>query len=934
MSSLPAAEENMQQGDGRLRKQFFFADAILQIISAGILFYFLWPAVSRYQLAGFSGALVIILFSRLLLLSRTGNAAGPDNKAGIGILLSSMLNGALWGFAAVIIASLDGEHSPSVNMANVILIAVTISAFIGSALRPGPYLAFSLPALGSPLAFSILLHDVHSIIIWALFFMVSITLAATANKYSVMLARIRTVTRQNASLLQNLATARNQALKHQQQVVQANNDLQLQMEERERAEQQIRASERELSGILEDLQDTYIRLDADNIIRRISQSVQLLLGYTPEMLIGSHWDLMLADTTDSGNFLSALDARHGHLHNYEICFRHQDGNEVWVSISAHYVYSDSTIVGIEGTARDITEKRRADEALFGQKERLHVTLESIGDGVITTDLDGLVEYLNPRAEEMTGWKTAAALGNPLAAVMNLVDEDKGKLVELPIADWMDEGRRVALQEPAMLVHKDGNRQSAIELTGAPIRDSSGTVAGTVLVFHDVTKMRSLAKQLAYQATHDALTGLPNRIEFEKRAEQALRTAQSGKKQHAIFYIDLDQFKVVNDTCGHHAGDLLLQQITSLMQGLLRVSDTLARLGGDEFGVLLPGCPLHMAEAIAEKLRAAVDEYRFVWEGEAFRVGLSIGVVPVLSGSTGLTEILQSADSACYVAKERGRNRVHVSHPADVQVAEHRDKMQWMQRIQKALDEDLFTLYFQAIHPAGARKAASGLHGEILLRMKGGQEDVSSLIGPSSFLPTAERFHLMPQIDRWVINNALEAITRNTNAGIRLDMCAINISGQSMGDMEMLDFILKKLKSSSVSPHIICFEITESAVISNLDYARQFIIKLKEIGCSFALDDFGSGLSSFDYLKNLPVDYVKLDGSLIRDVATNKVSQAMVHAINYVAHVMGMKSVAEYVENDEILQQLRRISIDYVQGYAITRPLPFTANTLLTLDKAQ
>jgi Amt family ammonium transporter len=368
-----------------------------------------------------------------------------------------------------------------------------------------------------------------------------------------------------------------------------------------------------------------------------------------------------------------------------------------------------------------------------------------------------------------------------------------------------------------------------------------------------------------------------------------------------------------------------------MQDLLRRSDTLARLGGDEFGVLLPGCPLSMAEEIAEKLRATVEEFRFVWEGDVFRVGLSIGVVPMLEQTSGLTELLQAADSACYVAKERGRNYVHVFKPQDTEVAKHRDKMQWMQRIQHALDNDLFELHFQPIIETSGKIPGTGLHGEILVRMLAEEDEGPALIMPSAFIPTAERFHLMPQIDKWVIKHSLLSISKNETAGVLLDLCSINLSGQSMSDMEMVDFIIEQINQTGVSPKKLCFEITESAVISNLEYARQFILKLKDIGCSFALDDFGSGLSSFDYLKNLPVDYVKLDGSLIRDVATNKVSQAMVHAINYVSHVMNMKSIAEYVEDDEILHQLRRISIDYVQGYGIGMPGLFESSRLKALE---
>jgi diguanylate cyclase (GGDEF)-like protein len=409
-------------------------------------------------------------------------------------------------------------------------------------------------------------------------------------------------------------------------------------------------------------------------------------------------------------------------------------------------------------------------------------------------------------------------------------------------------------------------------------------------------------------------------------KHAIHSAQEDKKNHALCYVDLDQFKIVNDTCGHHAGDALLKQLTAQLQESLRESDTLARLGGDEFGVLLVGCPLERAKQVAEKIRADVEKFRFIWEDRVFRVGASIGLVSITADTQGLTELLSAADSACYVAKEGGRNQVHVYQPNDQAIADRHGQMQWTHRIQSALEEGRFELHFQAIAPVAQKSL--GLCGELLVRMlesKKGRQ--SKLIMPNAFIPAAERYQLMPKIDQWVIVNAIKTLKNQQNGITQWDMCCINISGQSIGDPKLLKIILKALDSTKVPPSILCFEITESSVIANLEQANQFIQTLKELGCRFALDDFGTGLSSFAYLKNLPVDFLKLDGELVKDIAKDEASYAMVDAINRVAHVMGMKTIAEHVESEATLKALERMQVDYAQGFGIEPPVAFTwANT--------
>jgi diguanylate cyclase (GGDEF)-like protein/PAS domain S-box-containing protein len=647
-----------------------------------------------------------------------------------------------------------------------------------------------------------------------------------------------------------------------------------------------------------------------------------MLGYSAGDAQQKPWKDFFADGDDHARFLRALEQSFGTLQNYEARLQHREGNPVWVTLNAHYRENEQGLRdGFEGIARDTTEARKARETLFQEKELWRVTLQSIADGVITTDINGKVSFINPVAERMSGWRIEEARQRPLREVMQLVDENTKQAIEIPIQEWLTSGQEAELANPAVLIQKGRGGEASIELAGSPIRDSEQNIIGSVMVFHDVTRLRTLAMQLSHQATHDGLTGLLNRVAFDARVEQAIRSANQSEKQHALLYIDLDQFKIVNDTCGHPAGDELLIQVTRLLRGSLRESDVLARLGGDEFGVLLLGCPLDMAETIAEKIRKQVEEFRFPHSGTLFRIGASIGVVPILDADTPLTELMKAVDSACYVAKEKGRNLVHVSRPDDKEIARHHGQMQWMQRIQRAIEEDEFVLYSQTIRHS-APDSRDDEHLELLLRMvenKGTENERT--IPPSAFLPAAERYHLMPSIDRWVLDKALHTLAEPTGSLANISTCSINLSGQSLTDLKVYDYIHQLLKKTRVDPRRLCFEITESSVIANMDIAQQFVSGLRKVGCRFALDDFGSGLSTFDYLKQLEVDYVKLDGSLVRDVATSRVSQAMVHAINYVVHVMGMKSIAEFVESDAIVATVRKLSVDYLQGYAIGRPEP-------------
>jgi len=570
-------------------------------------------------------------------------------------------------------------------------------------------------------------------------------------------------------------------------------------------------------------------------------------------------------------------------------------------------------------ARD-KEKKRSEDALFLEKVRAQVTLESIGDGVITTDAEGRIVYMNPVAEQFTEWKGDAARGKPLSEVFKIFDEDSNRLEEYPIHYCLQEGRIIRHDSHHLLMSHEGGKIE-VQDSAAPIRDRDGAILGAVVVFHDVTEIQSMARRMAFLASHDPLTGLLNRREFETRLNQVLESAQAGQREHALLYLDLDQFKIVNDTCGHIAGDELLKQLANHMQKEIRASDVLARLGGDEFGVVLEDCSVDKAKQIADLLRQSVKDFRFLWESRTFEIGVSIGLVPISRDSGGITEVLSAADSACYVAKDHGRNRIHIYQPGDRAMAQRRGEMQWVHRLRQGLENNSFDLYCQAIVPLGEEASPSARFYEILVRVQ--DED---LVLPAAFIPAAERYHLMPSIDRWVIRTVFSMLeehqARSGGAGEPGSArFAINLSGQSLGDEKFLEFVMQQFAQHHISPASICFEITETAAIANLARARDFIARLKSMGCRFALDDFGSGLSSFGYLKSLSVDYLKIAGDFIEGMVEDPVDHAMVDAINQIGHVMGLTTIAESVENAPILNSIREMGVDYAQGLGIDTPKP-------------
>jgi diguanylate cyclase (GGDEF)-like protein/PAS domain S-box-containing protein len=563
--------------------------------------------------------------------------------------------------------------------------------------------------------------------------------------------------------------------------------------------------------------------------------------------------------------------------------------------------------------------KRTEQALQHEKELAQVTLHSIGDGVITADAEGRVEYLNPVAEQYTGWTTSQARGRPLGEIYRVIDERTGKGLD-PLAQQTaplpgEEAAAVSVR----LVDRNG-RECPIRYSHAPIRNHDGRALGLIVVFHDISQIRVMAQQLLWQASHDALTGLVNRREFERRLNELIDTARGQGRDHALLFMDLDNFKAVNDTCGHTAGDELLRQLTSLMLSRMRGSDTLARLGGDEFGALLESCPFDQALRIANAMRETVREFRFVYEGKTFNVGVSIGLVPINAESGNLNRVLSLADACCYEAKNKGRDRVQVYRSDAADAGSKENDLQVVSQISQAFELGRFRLYRQPIVPlADPGKPANY---EVLARMV---DKNGNVVPPSGFLLAAERYNLLTSIERWVISSSIEYLHAQWSSGAIADdpskrgYHAVNLSGASINDKSVPEFLRNLLRRYPLPAGLLCFEITETTAISNLGAAAELVREFKAMGCRFALDDFGTGMSSFAYLKHLPVDVLKIAGVFIRDMVSDPIDYEIVDAINRIGHILGMQTVAEEVDNAETLAKVKAIKIDFAQGYFIAEP---------------
>jgi len=681
-------------------------------------------------------------------------------------------------------------------------------------------------------------------------------------------------------------------------------------------EDRLRSSEMRYRGLFENVVDGVYISSRDGDLIAANPALVDMLGYdsTEDLKAAGRTTILYVNPIDRERVFARLEAE-GIVKNFEYRLRRKDGREIVVLENARAVYDDDgNIVAHEGTITDITDRKRAETRVFEEKERAQVTLQSIGDGVITTDAEGNIDYINPVAQDLTGCDMRNARNKPITEIMTIINEHTRATVENPVMRCLKEGRVITLEENSILISSNSD-EIPIQDSAAPIRDRIGNIIGSVMVFHDVSKESRLFRQLSYQASHDSLTDLINRREFENRLITALDQIR-GKPDdtHALLYLDLDQFKVVNDTFGHSAGDALLRQLSELVHANIRSTDLLARLGGDEFGILLERCNEERAIEVAEKIRGAVEGYRFEWQDSFTTIRCSIGVVMVTSENADVAGLMSSADVACYSAKDMGRNQVHLYKDSDASL--RHEEMKWVSRISSAVEEGRLELFFQPIIGIGSNTGQSRGHYELLLRMR---DEDGALVNPDQFIPAAERYNLMSTLDRWVIRTALEELADRQAEDEARYTIAINLSGTSLSEDRFLEDVIKELEKQKLPTGAVCFEITETAAISNLSRVVHFMQTLKKLGCMFSLDDFGSGLSSFTYLKNLPVDYLKIDGQFIRNVVDDTVDESMVKAIWEVGHAMGIQTIAERVETKQVLDKLGSLGIEFAQGYYIARP---------------
>jgi diguanylate cyclase (GGDEF)-like protein/PAS domain S-box-containing protein len=691
--------------------------------------------------------------------------------------------------------------------------------------------------------------------------------------------------------------------------------------ERRRSEDALRESERRFRGLFDNVVEGVYQVTMDGYLLSANPALIAMLGYASldELRTIGSTARLYVEPFKRSQLIEKL-IQDGELVETEYELRRCDGSIITITENARLNRNDrGEPTGFEGTVTDITERKRAEQRFYEEKERAEVTLQSIADAVITTDRSGTVDYVNPVAEKMTGWPAADARGRNVTDIVKLVKDGSQEPMDDPVRAALASGEPLHLADQTALVSRRG-LEVPIQATVAPIRDRAGQTAGAVIVFSDVSRERRMKRLLSYQAAHDALTGLINRREFESRLNNAIETARADKNnRHAMVYVDLDQFKVVNDTCGHPAGDQLLRQVTGLLQTRVRANDVLARLGGDEFGVLLEYCTPDQALRIADSLRQAIHDLRFQWGSNTMQIGASIGIVQIDMHTESVATLLSAADIACYSAKDGGRNRVQVYDPASAS-ARHRE-MRWMSRLTNARDEGRLDIVFQPIVRI-AESSRARPHYELLLRLL---DENGTTVLPDEFIPAAERYNLMPSLDRWVVEKVLRDIVPSTRDGIEEAefTVAINLSGTTLSDPGFLEFLIDSLETHEPTPGVLCFEVTETAAITNLGHASYLMREMASRGCLIALDDFGSGLSSFNYLRTLPVNYLKIDGNFVQNVASDPIDRSMVEAIVQIGRAIGIETVAERVETPEVLETLKRIGVGYAQGFLCGRPAPMS-----------
>lgn len=564
-----------------------------------------------------------------------------------------------------------------------------------------------------------------------------------------------------------------------------------------------------------------------------------------------------------------------------------------------------------------------------QLQWVETALHSVNDAVILTDNLGRIILLNPIAEKMTGWKAQEAKSAPVSEIFLLAQESIDDILISTLEESQSPQNIASNLKHGLLGNRNSHYSCSIEYTITPIQDSNKKTAGTAIVFREIDKSCHLNEHSSWQVNHDFLTGLINRSYFEHCLAQAVLNASELETNHALCYLDFDHFKIINETLDYAAGDEFLRQISLILQQRVRKTDVLARLGGDEFGLILYQCNLEQALNVLQMVCAEIQAFKFVWQEKTFSFSVSAGISMLSAQSVSPSRMLIAANSACEIAKSKGRNSIHVYQPNDREISVSQEGRQWIPRLYKALEDNQFCLYFQPIIPVDlklqthSRRFQASF--EILLRFR---DDSGRVIAPGYFIPVAERYGLMHLLDRWVIRNLFQYLEHQNIQAMYPEqqgsdgfLYMVNLSGASLNDERFLDFVKAQFETYSIPPQIICFEITETMAIANLSKAMHLIQQLKALGCYFALDDFGSGMSSLGYLKNLPIDYLKIDGDFIKDIAQNQVDCEIVEAIHRMARAMGIQTIAEFVENTEILTKLKTLGINYAQGYGIARPAP-------------
>ncbi|MBO6812092.1 MULTISPECIES: PAS domain-containing protein [Marinobacter] len=680
---------------------------------------------------------------------------------------------------------------------------------------------------------------------------------------------------------------------------------------RKEAENQLTRSEALLSSHVENTPLGCITWDPNLICTSWNPAATSIFGYSESEMIGlSSWESIVPEEVK------------GHVFNLFHSLLHRTGGESSINqnrtkdgkvivcewFNTTLVDKEGRVLGIASMVSDVTEKKEKESLLLTQSQITSNMIEGVC--LVVSDSQKIV-YVNPTFEKMFRCHQDSVVGKKLTELDCFgiqLDSDTIKEVVQSVAN-----KKVWRREWSRSNEQGENVWYSTSLSGFD-HPTHGPV--WIVVTADVTDKKLLDYKLAYSASHDSLTGLINRSEFELRANQLMTDVEGSQRQHALCFLDLDQFKVINDTCGHTAGDELLRQLAIELDTLVRKNDTLARLGGDEFAILLEDCSLEQAFRVAQSVLSQIADYQFVWESGVFRIGASIGLVEINAATGNLTTLLKQADIACYTAKEQGRNRIHVFKEDDAEINLRKGQIEWISKIEAALTDNRFILFAQPIQ--SFKKPGAG-HYEILIRLRG--ED-GQIYPPGAFLPAAERYDIIGRIDHWVVTEVADLFVRYREFFQSVDLVAINLSGASLGDFHFLEYILELVRSGSLAPDKVCFEVTETVVISNLKSAVKFINSLRSLGFSFALDDFGSGISSFGYLKNLPVDYLKIDGMFVKDIAEDSFDYAMVKSINDLGQLMGMTTVAEFVESDAIISKLREIGVDYGQGFALGKPESF------------